>query len=395
MISSPWLGSEEKDNSLFPAEHRRTQHRPDVCILVSRGRQDSRRHKRCILALDGGHACGRWGDSDLHVVPQGTPQVTSALSPLQRDCFRPGLVWQSIWREKRLVFIYLNCLPQLLQHCSQAPENCLSHTWIIMLVVARMSFLFPSCSRGAARPRNGIPSSCSLTMALHKQSHSCVVTLTSHSACVHGKQTRFPSHRAQVACNNCLNQWHLLTVLMIPFLLSCSGAKIKLLIRGSQYFPLLSHQMALTSSQKHADTFLPLNLGGIRQGVKPLEGLLGWEPFYCNGNGCPWDQSGLNLHRIIYTTNKYWKTQSCWQPTSYFSISLERSEDKNLALLKEGISTDLGGAKFSIKVHFFDSHLFIFSFYLFRRHSQKYKSNMRKSISGPSLWQCITGKTPL
>lgn len=55
----------------------------------------------------------------------------------------------------------------------------------------------------------------------------------------------------------------------------CSGAKIKLLIRGSQYFPLLSHQMALTSSQKHADTFLPLNLGGIRQGVKSLEGLLG------------------------------------------------------------------------------------------------------------------------
>lgn len=133
--------------------------------------------------------------------------------------------------------------------------------------------------KGAAQPRNGIPGSHSLTTALHKQSHSRVGTLASNSACVHGKQTHFPSHSAQVACNNCLNQWHLLAVLLIPFLLSCSGAeKIKLLIRGSQCFPhrnVLSHRTALTSSQRHADTFLSLNLGATRQGVKPLDGLLG------------------------------------------------------------------------------------------------------------------------
>jgi len=120
-------------------------------------------------------------------------------------------------------------------------------------------------------------------------SHGRVGTLASNSACVRRKQTRFPSHSAQVACNNCLNQWHLLTVLMIPFLLSCSGVKkIKLLIGGSQYLPhqnLLSHRTAVTSSQRHADTFLSLHLGGTRQGVKPFDGLLERESFYCNGNG--------------------------------------------------------------------------------------------------------------
>lgn len=123
--------------------------------------------------------------------------------------------------------------------------------------------------KGAVRCRNGIPGSCSLTTALHKRSHGRVGTLTSNSACVHGKQTHFPSHSAQVACNNCLNQWCWLAVLMIPFLLSCSGAKkIKLLIRGSQSFPRrnLSHRRALTSSQRHADTFLPLNFGRDQAG---------------------------------------------------------------------------------------------------------------------------------
>lgn len=263
---------EKKKTTLFSAKHRGTQHGPDVFILVSH------RSQAQMLALGGSHAGGRWVACDLHV-PQGTPKVTSALRPLQRDCFRPGALWQSIWRERGFMFVYLNCLPH--------PKNCMSHTWIVMLVVALMSFLFPSCSQGCCSSQEWVPSSCSLAMALHKQSHSCVVTPTSHSVCVHGKQTHFPSHRAQVAWNNCFNQWHLLTAPMIPFLLSCPGVKkIKLLIRGSQYFPLLSHQMALTSSQKHADTFLPLNLGGTRQGVKPLEGLLGWESFYCNGNCC-------------------------------------------------------------------------------------------------------------
>lgn len=112
--------------------------------------------------------------------------------------------------------------------------------------------------KGAVGRRNGIPGSCSLTTAPHQQSHGRLGTPTSSSACVHGKQTHFPSHSAQVACNNCLNQWHLFAVLMIPFLPSCSGEKkIKLLIRGSQYFPhrAFSHQRALTSRQRHG--YLP------------------------------------------------------------------------------------------------------------------------------------------
>lgn len=162
--------------------------------------------------------------------------------------------------KRKEVNIYLSELlataAAALQHCSQAPESCLSHTWIIMLVVAGMSFLLPAAPKGAAHPRKGIPRSCSLTVALHKQSHSCVLTLTSHSACVHGKQTHFPSHRAQVACNSCLNQRHLLTVLMIPFLLSCAGVKkIKLLVRGSHFFPTkwvshLARNMLIPSSLK-------------------------------------------------------------------------------------------------------------------------------------------------
>lgn len=88
--------------------------------------------------------------------------------------------------------------------------------------------------KGALHCRNGISSSFSLTTALHKQSHGHMGTFTSNSASVHGKQTHFSSHSAQVASNNCINQWHLLTVLMIPFLLSCSGVKkIKLFTRGS------------------------------------------------------------------------------------------------------------------------------------------------------------------
>lgn len=86
----------------------------------------------------------------------------------------------------------------------------------------KFSFSWPA-PKGAVQHRNGIPSSCSLTTALRKQSHCRVGTLTSNSACVHRKQTHFPSHSAQVACNNCLNQWHLLSSndSLPPLLLHC------------------------------------------------------------------------------------------------------------------------------------------------------------------------------
>lgn len=242
--------------------------------------QVGHRYKCCILAPDGSCACGRWVGCDPQVPPglQLCMTIAEGLfqtrTHLTRHPKRNGV---TICLSKLLVTATATLLPGFSKpfitymDCKAEMRSGESSS--------DKFFLSRPAPKGAAQCRNGIPSSCSLTTALRKQSHGRVGTLTSNSACVHGKQTHFPSHSAQVACNNCLNQWHLLAVLMIPFLLSCSGVKkIKLHIRGSQQFPyqnLLSHQTALTSSHKHADTFLLLNLGGTRQGVKPLDGLLG------------------------------------------------------------------------------------------------------------------------